>query len=35
MREIQSLSGQEYIDIYATRAKELLQQGEEIDGDSE
>ena len=35
MKEIQSLSGQEYVDIYATRAKELLQKGEEIDDESE
>jgi len=35
MKEIQTLSGQEYVDIYATRAKELIQQGEEIDEDSE
>jgi 1-acyl-sn-glycerol-3-phosphate acyltransferase len=35
MKEIQSLSGQEYVDIYATRAKELLQKGEEIDEESE
>jgi hypothetical protein len=35
MKEIQSLSGQEYVDIYATRAKELLQRGEEIDDENE
>jgi 1-acyl-sn-glycerol-3-phosphate acyltransferase len=35
MKEIQTLSGQEYVDIYATRAKELLQRGEEIDEESE
>lgn len=35
MKEIQTLSGQEYVDIYATRAKELLQKGEEIDEENE
>jgi 1-acyl-sn-glycerol-3-phosphate acyltransferase len=35
MKEIQMLSGQEYVDIYATRAKELIQKGEEIDDESE
>lgn len=35
MKEIQALSGQEYVDIYATRAKELLQKGEEIDEESD
>ena len=35
MKEIQALSGQEYVDIYATRAKELIEKGEQVDDDSD
>lgn len=31
MYELMSLSGQEYVDMYATRAKELISQGEKAD----
>jgi 1-acyl-sn-glycerol-3-phosphate acyltransferase len=29
MKKIQELSGQEYVDIYASRAKEILREDEE------
>jgi 1-acyl-sn-glycerol-3-phosphate acyltransferase len=34
MYELMTLSGQEYVDMYATRAKELISQGELADAQS-
>ena len=34
MYELMTLSGQEYVDMYATRAKELISQGELADAAS-
>jgi 1-acyl-sn-glycerol-3-phosphate acyltransferase len=34
MYELMTLSGQEYVDMYATRAKELISQGEQADAAS-
>jgi 1-acyl-sn-glycerol-3-phosphate acyltransferase len=34
MYELMTLSGQEYVDMYATRAKELISQGKHADSRS-